>query len=111
MEKLHFQLPRLPVGDSLRKGGVREGMDVHVLESLSLLDGWIKKEVKGVMQPNGFSLGDLSHLTSFMGELSLLLLPCFSISSNPFRISLFFFLFPHKFGVKGCSSLWGSCGG
>lgn len=105
MEKLHFQLPRLPVGDSLRKGGVREGMDVHVL------DGWIKKEVKGVMQPNGFSLGDLSHLTSFMGELSLLLLPCFSISSNPFRISLFFFLFPHKFGVKGCSSLWGSCGG
>lgn len=45
-------------------------------------------------------------------------------SSNPFRNSLFFFsggsplwisLFfswcPHKFGVKGCPSLWGSCGG
>lgn len=39
IEKLRFQLARLPVGDSLRKGEVREGMNVHVLEGFSLLDG------------------------------------------------------------------------
>lgn len=39
MEKLGFHLAGLPVGDSLRKGEAREGMNVHVLEGFSLLDG------------------------------------------------------------------------
>lgn len=39
MEKLGFHLARLPVSDSLRKGEAREGMNVHVLEGFSLLDG------------------------------------------------------------------------